>query len=74
MSAVKEPVTVQLSGAVEGRYVIRDRRADGELVIVPDTSIEAIRDELGVRPLTTEEWDEVLEEHGPDMLPPDSES
>jgi len=59
MSTVKEPVTVQLSGAVEGRYIIRDRRADGE---------------LGVRPLTTEEWDEVLEEHGPDMLPPDGES
>jgi hypothetical protein len=31
-------------------------------VIVPDTSIEAIRDELGVRPLTSEEWDQVLEE------------
>jgi hypothetical protein len=74
MSAVKEPITVQLSGAVEGRYVIRDRRAGGELVIVPDTSIEAIRDELGVRSLTSEEWDEVLEEHGPELLPPDGES
>jgi hypothetical protein len=41
------PHAEQLSGAVEGRYVIRDRRAGGELVIVPDTSIEAIRDEQG---------------------------
>jgi len=50
------------------------RRGGGELVIVPDTSIEAIRDEFGVRPLTSEEWNEVLEEHGPEMLPPDGES
>jgi hypothetical protein len=64
---------VQLTGAVEGRYVIRDRRADGELVIAPDTSIEAIRAETGMRKLNPEEWDEFMREHGPGMLPPDGE-
>jgi hypothetical protein len=76
MISVKEAIDsehVQVTGAVEGRYVIRDRRPDGELVIAPDTSIEAIRDELGVRELTHEEWEEFMREHGPEMLPPDGE-
>lgn len=74
--AVKEAIDtehVQLTGAVEGRYVIRDRRPDGELVIAPDTSVEAIREELGVRELTHEESEEFMREFGPEMLPPDGE-
>jgi hypothetical protein len=64
---------VQLTGAVEGRYVIRDRRPDGELVIAPDTSWEAISERAGGRELTPEEWDEFMREHGSEMLPPDGE-
>jgi hypothetical protein len=76
MVSVKEATEtdrVQLTGAVEGRYVIRDRRPDGELVIAPDTSWETIAERAGGRELTPEEWDEFLREHGSEMLPPDGE-
>ncbi|MGA2166101.1 MAG: hypothetical protein ABSH36_16780 [Solirubrobacteraceae bacterium] len=33
---------VKLSGDINGRYVVTDRRAGGELTLVPDTSAEAI--------------------------------
>ena len=76
MVSVKEATEterVQLTGAVEDRYVIRDRRPDGELVIAPDTSWEAISERAGGRELTAEEWDEFTREHGFEMLPADGE-
>jgi hypothetical protein len=76
MVSVKEAIEterIQLTGAVEGRYVIRDRRPDGELVIAPDTSWEAISERAGGRELTAEEWDGFMREHGSEMLPPDGE-
>jgi hypothetical protein len=76
MILVKEAIDterVHITGAVEGRYVIRDRRPDGELVIAPDTSWEAISERAGGRELTPEEWDEFIAQHGSQMLPPDGE-
>jgi hypothetical protein len=76
MSYVKEAIDterVQVTGAVQGRYVIREHRADGELVIAPDTSWQAISDRAGGRELTPEEWQAFLDEYGPEMLPPDGE-
>ncbi len=64
---------IQITGAVEGRYVIRDRRPGGELVIAPDTSWEAIVERLGGREATAEERQAFLAEHGSEMLPPDGE-
>jgi len=60
-------------GAVQGRYVIRERQAGRELVIAPDTSWEAISQRAGGRELSTEEWDQFIRENGPDMLPADPE-
>ena len=54
MTFVKEAIDtdrVQLTGAVEGHYVIRDRRPGGELVIAPDTSWDAISQRAGGREL-----------------------
>jgi hypothetical protein len=76
MSAVKGEIDsdrVQLTGAVEGRYVIRDRRAGGELLIAPDASWEAISERAGGRELSSKEWDEFIREHGCEMLPADGE-
>jgi hypothetical protein len=72
MSVVKEAVgtEVRLTGAVEGEYVIREQRSDGELVIVPK---RVIADDERGRALTPEEWDAFLAEHGDDMLPADGE-
>lgn len=74
MTLVKEVTEhVNVSGAIEGRYVVREQRPSGEVVLAPDTSWEAIRDELGVRELTPQEWDELMAKHGSEMLPPDRE-
>jgi hypothetical protein len=76
MNGVAEAIDtdrVHVSGAVEGRYVIRDRRPDGELVIAPDTSWEAISERAGGEELMSKQWDEFIVEHGSEMLPPDGE-
>jgi hypothetical protein len=76
MSAVAEAIKterVQVTGAVEGHDVIRDRRPDGELVIAPDNSWAAIAERAGGREMTPEEWEEFMREYGPQMLPPDGE-
>jgi len=41
-----------------GEYVVEERHADGSLVLAPDTSIEAIRQCLGTRPMTAEEFEQ----------------
>lgn len=64
---------VELTGAVNGHYVIRDRRPDGEIVLAPDTSWQAIADRAGGRELTPEEWESFKQEHSPHMLPADGE-
>ncbi len=38
-----------------GRYEVREQRADGSLVIAPDTSIAAMRARRGSRAATPEE-------------------
>jgi hypothetical protein len=38
-----------------------------------DTSALAMRRRAGARSLTPQEWQQFLDEHGPDMLPPDGE-
>jgi hypothetical protein len=64
---------VKLSGDINGRYVVTDQRAGGELTLVPDTSWEAILERSGGRELTAEESAEFWREHKPHMLPPDGE-
>jgi hypothetical protein len=73
MSVVAEQARVTLSGDRAGDYVVTEERPDGALVLVPDTSMEAIRKRGGSRPLTDQEWQDFLAEYEPHMLPPDNE-
>jgi len=73
MQTVSRQAHVTLSGDIAGEYVVEDRQPDGRLVLVPDTSIEAIRARGGSRPFTPQEWEDFLVEYGPHMLPPDGE-
>jgi hypothetical protein len=73
MSLVVAPPHVTLSGDIVGEYVVMDKRPDGELRLVPDTSIAAIRRRQGTRAMTSEEFEEFMAEHGPHMQPPDGE-
>ena len=73
MSPVAAAPHVTLSGDLNGDYVITDQRPDGELRLMPDTSIAAIRGQLGTRAMTSAEYEEFMAEHGPHMQPPDGE-
>ena len=69
----EQPAHVILSGDINGRYVVRDRRPDGELVIAPETEWEAMLSRAGGREATSDEAAEFLREHEQEMLPPDGE-
>lgn len=73
MQTVSRQAHVTLSGDVNGDYVVEDRQPDGRLVLVPDTSIAAIRKRLGTRAMTSQESEEFWREYGPLMLPADGE-
>jgi hypothetical protein len=57
---VNEPAHVILSGDVSGRYVVTEKRPDGELTLVPDTSIGAIRERQGTKPMPREQFEEIF--------------
>lgn len=69
MSVVAEQAHVTLSGDRDGDYIVAEERPDGVLVLVPDTSIEAIRKRQGLTPATLAEFES---EYGP-VQPPDGE-
>jgi len=60
---------VKLSGDIEGPYVVEESRADGRLLVAPDTSAKAIMDRLGHEPATIDEFEAV---YGA-VRPPDGE-
>jgi hypothetical protein len=57
MQIVSRQAHVTLSGDIVGDYVVEDRRSDGTLMLVPDTSIDAIRKRLGTEPMSAEEFE-----------------
>jgi hypothetical protein len=69
MNPVAAPPHVTLSGDIVGEYVVKDKRPGGELRLVPDTSIAAIRRRHDLTPATLAEFEE---EYGP-VRPPDGE-
>ncbi len=64
---------VVLSGDISGHYLVKDRRATGELTLVPDTSAEAIGRRAGLVDPTPEEAATFWRDNEPHMLPPDDE-
>lgn len=73
MGGMAEQAHVELSGDINGRYVVTDRRAGGELTLVPDTSAEAIRERAGLLDPTPKQAEAFWRENEPHMLPPDDE-
>jgi hypothetical protein len=57
MQTVSRQAHVTLSGDIAGEYVVEDRRPDGRLVLVPDTSVDAILARHGAKPLAAEEFE-----------------
>ena len=69
MSVVAKHAHVTLSGDINGEYLVEAQRSDGRLVLVPDTSIEAIRKRNDLTPGTLAELEA---EYGP-VQPADGE-
>ena len=69
MAAEEQLIHVTLSGGLAGEYVIKDKQPDGELTLVPDTSIAAISRRHNLTPATLAEFEA---EYGP-VGPPDGE-
>ena len=61
---------VTLSGDIVGEYVVKDRRPDGELRLVPD-EYPATAPKYGGRRATPEEFEAFIAENG--ILPSDGE-
>jgi hypothetical protein len=57
MSVVAEHAHVTLSGDIAGEYLVEDQRPDGRLVLVPDTSVDAILARHGAKPMALEEFE-----------------
>ncbi len=68
MQTVSRQAHVTLSGDIAGEYVVDDRHPDGRLVLVPDTSVNAILARHGAKPIGAEDF----ERHFGD-LPTDNE-
>lgn len=62
---------VTLSGDIVGEYIVKDRRPNGELTLVPDI-YPTVTPKYGGRPATAEEFAAFEAEYGP-LLPPDGE-
>ena len=60
---------VTLAGDRAGDYLIAEERPDGSLVLLPDTSVDAMLDRMGARRATFEDFEA---EHGK-LRPPDDE-
>lgn len=60
MQNIGKQAHVKLSGDINGRYVVTDRRAGGELTLVPDTSAGAIRERAGLLDPTPKQAEGIL--------------
>jgi hypothetical protein len=69
MATEQKLAHVTLSGDISGEYIVEDRRPDGRLVLVRDTSIAAISRRHDLMPATLEEFEA---EYGA-VRPPDGE-
>lgn len=58
---------ITLAGARNGRYRIDEELPDGRLLISPEA--EPVLTRAPARPMTDEEHNALLAEHGPNMIP-----
>jgi len=69
------PIRIQVSGDLEGDFVVIEERNEDEFVIARESSIPSlkdIRERSGARPANAEDFTVFEDEHGP-FLPPDGE-
>jgi nicotinamide riboside kinase len=70
LELVKQTVQVIRENGVAERFVLEEERDDGAILLRPDTPFEAISERAPGRPMTREEFDQLIAPH---VLPPDRE-
>ncbi len=70
MIVMEEIVELAIGESPSTRYVVVQKLDDGRVVLRPQTELEAMRERMGSRPLTQDEFDQLLAPH---LLPPDGE-
>jgi hypothetical protein len=65
-----ETVKVTRPDGTSNRFVIEEERNDGAILLRPDTSYEAIMERAPGRPMTRDEFEQLIAPH---VLPPDGE-
>ncbi len=70
MIVMEQIVELAIGESPSTRYVVEPKLDDGRVVLRPQTELEAMRERMGSRPLTQDEFDQLLAPH---LLPPDGE-
>ena len=70
MIVMEQIVELAIGESPSTRYVVVQKLDDGRVVLRPQTELEAMRERMGSRPLTQDEFDQLLAPH---LLPPDGE-
>ncbi len=70
MVVMEQTFELAIGGSETTRYVVEQQLEDGRVVLRPQTEVERMHHEHGSRPLTQQEFDELIAPH---VLPPDGE-
>jgi hypothetical protein len=73
MVVMEQVIELVIGDAEPAAYVVEERRADGRIVLRPETEVERMHRVNGSRPAADAEFAEFMAEHGQHMLPPDGE-
>jgi hypothetical protein len=70
MILMEQIIELAIGESPRTRYVVEDQLPDGRVVLRPQTELERMHQDLGSRPLTSHEFDELV---APYIGPPDGE-
>ncbi len=70
MIVMEQIIELAIGEWPSARYVVEQQLDDGRVLLRPQTELERMHQDLGSRPLTSDEFDELV---APYIGPPDSE-
>ncbi len=60
MIVMEQIIELAIGESPSTRYVVEHKLEDRRVILRPQTELEAMRDRMGSRPLTQEEFDQLL--------------
>ncbi len=64
MIVMEQIVELAIGESPSTRYVVEHKLDDGRVVLRPQTELEAMRERMGSRPLTQDEFDQIPARRG----------